>query len=180
MKNIKKVGLMLITIVISISIFVGCDVPEQPVTVKDTLEKSNLSIAENQKRLETTQPAPKLSYSLERQNQIDRTKIINDKNRLGYLYLLSDDGKVVDFVVIKGKVSSTKSYLVPDETLANANISDSAVIQAPDIDGSYGENQEAIYFFEADGQMGEWNGKYRYSTKPLKITTSVVLVQEKK
>jgi hypothetical protein len=182
MKSLKRTGLMSLIVMVIVAVLTACDyVPAD--TMENNLKNSSDKIAANQSKLEKNQPAPEITYSLERQNQIDRSKIINDKNRLGYLYLLSDDGKVVDFVVIKGKVSSTKSYLVPDEQIVddpyNAS-STSLTVQAPDIDGSYGENQEAIYFFEADGQMGEWNGKYRYSTKPLKMTTQPVLLQEKK
>jgi hypothetical protein len=167
------IALVLLLLII-VSTLTGCALPR---TVEDTLNDSNIAIADNQERLESNQPAPKLDFSLERDNQINRSKIINDKNRLGYLYLLSDDGKVVDFVVIKGKVSSTKSYLVPDETFIKHSYGN-LTIQAPDIDGSYGENQDAIYFFEPDGNMGEWNKGYRYSTKPLKMTTQPILIRE--
>jgi hypothetical protein len=50
-------------------------------------------------------------------------------------------------------------------------------VQAPDIDGSFGDNQDAIYFFEPDDSMHEWSGKYEYSEKPLKITTAMTLVK---
>jgi hypothetical protein len=54
------------------------------------------------------------------------------------------------------------------------------IVQAPDIDGSYGQNVEGIYFFTTEGAYVEWAGEYMYSSEPLRITTPLELVREVK
>jgi Tfp pilus assembly protein PilP len=100
MKRVLKV-LLLVVMLISVLMLAGCDFESTP-TVADNLRDSNEKIAQNQQTLEEKQPAPTMTYSLERQNQIKRAQHINDPNRIGYLYELSDDGKVVNYYVIKG------------------------------------------------------------------------------
>jgi hypothetical protein len=165
-----KAIIAILAVIVSSLIFAGCEKD-----VGDTLWESSKQLAENQSVLEANQPAPTMTYSLERQNQIERAKRINDPNKIGYVYELSVDGKVINYYVIKGKVSSTNSYLVPDEVVV---YSGGATVQAPDIDGSYGDNQNAIYFFDTDGSMHEWKGLYEYSESPLKITTALTLIKE--
>jgi hypothetical protein len=43
-----------------------------------------------------------------------------------------------------------------------------------DVDGSYGENDNGIFFFTIDGKYVEWTGTYLYSDIPFEVGTPVV------
>lgn len=46
-----------------------------------------------------------------------------------------------------------------------------------DVDGSYGENDNGIFFFTTDGKYVEWTGTYLYSDIPMIIDDPVVKVK---
>jgi hypothetical protein len=133
-------------------------------------------MAENQQRLEKNQPAPQITFSNERANIIKRASTFgNDPNKVSYIYLLTDNGQVIAFYTVKGKVSNVSSYLVPDQ-----NVVHGVAIQAPDIDGSYGTNGDGIFFYTTDNTYVEWSGQYLLCDQPLKISSPPVLTMEVK
>lgn len=147
---------------------------------------------ENQKGLVQTQPPFVMETSLERQNLIERYKYLNDENNVHHVYMLSNDGKVVNYEVAQGKVSSVNSKLTNDKQIVRAencefdgnNGAGGAegscfkTVESPQMDGSYGSNGDAIFFFTTDGHYVEWNGIYVVSEEPKEITTEVTLVDE--
>ena len=166
---------ILFIVVIALVFLAGCKTSSN---VGDVIKQSSEMIAENQKKLETGQPAPIIEYSLERENLIKRTKIFNDPNKVSYIYLLSDFGTIISFHVLKGKVSNLSSYLVPDDTVVRHSMNNWAVtVQAPDIDGSYGTNGDGIFFFDTAGTYIEWNGNYLLCDKPLKVNPDSLVLQ---
>lgn len=147
--------------------------------------------AQNQEDLVKAQPAPRLDYSAERDVLIRRLKELNDKNLIGYVYLMSDTGQVIASYVTQGKVSSLNSYLTSSDVLINASgevcshsftkdASGCVVVEAPDYDGSYGHNPDGIFFFTDTGALVEWSGRYVWTDQPLAIKTPVSLVREVK
>ena len=76
----------------------------------------------------------------------------NDPNKLSYIYLFNRDN-IVGFFPIKGKVSSVNSQI----TNTNYEYNNSTV-ESPSMDGSYGTNGDAVFFFLVDGSYMEWNG----------------------
>lgn len=178
MKKIISIGLLMIML-LSLA---GCgQVPEDPARkLGNNLEKSQATIADNQKLLEQNQPAPKITFSNERANLIKRATTFNDPNKLSYIYLFTKAGTIAGFYSVKGKVSNLSSYLVPDQQIADRGYSYSQVVQAPDIDGSYGTNGDGIFFYTAEGTYVEWNGEYMLVDQPLKVTQQPVLVQQAK
>ena len=46
------------------------------------------------------------------------------------------------------------------------------------MDGSYGENDNGIFFFTPDGKYVEWTGIYLYSDIPFELDAPTVLLQE--
>lgn len=134
----------------------------------------------NQKHLVEKQPAKTVDKSLERENLNRRLEFINDQNRIGYVYFLADTGQVIAEYTIKGKASSLNSYITQVEQIRckHNNSSDDrgcAAVQSPDLDGSYGENPDGIFFFTTDNTYVEWSGKYVYSSQKLNINTPVSL-----
>lgn len=84
------------------------------------------------------------------------------------------------FYTAKGKVSSLNSFLTPEDEAyctgygGNENCTS---LDAADIDGTYGENVEGIFFFTTDGAYVEWKGDYMMSDQPLKLSTQPELVR---
>lgn len=145
------------------------------------------SAAEVQKALITTVPVPTITNSLERQNVSRRATLFDSPDKVSYIYLVSY-GKVMAFYTVKGKVSSLQSYMIPTEKLVYGNGTqcdqtwtespDCYTVAAPDIDGTYGENVEGIFFFTTEGAYVEWKGEYMMSDQPLKLSTPPALVRE--
>lgn len=130
-------------------------------------------------------PVPKLTTSSERKNVAKRAEIFNNEEKISYIYLVSY-GKVMAFFTVQGKVSSLRSYMTPTEKVIKNDGSDCDyrysdycnVVSAPDIDGTYGENVEGIFFFTTEGAYVEWKGEYMMSDQPLKLTTTPELVRQ--
>ena len=140
--------------------------------------------------LQSNQPTPTdIDYSLERYNLIKRAYWVNGKREkamslpcaiekpLGYIVLL-DKGVVFGRFVVDGKVSSLNSYLTPDSEYYEYSTSDYHNEWLADVDGSYGENDNGIFFFTTDGKYIEWTGDYLYSDIPFEIDDPVLKFKE--
>ena len=136
-------------------------------------------------QLQNSQSTPTdINYSLERYNLIRRAYWVNGQREkanmlpcqiekpLGYIVLFSGNTVVGSFVV-DGKVSSLNSFLTPDTTWPNA----AEAKWVADIDGSYGENDNGIFFFTPDGKYIEWTGTYLYSDIPFEVENPVVMIK---
>ena len=159
----KKTFILVLVLIISLILLSGCSAYRQD--TKATLSLAN-SLIENQ-------PTPNdIKYSLQRYNLTRRAYWMNgmeEKARnlpcevskpLGYIYLFLESGVCVAQHAVDGQITSLKAYLTPDTTYPN--YSDSKWLA--DVDGTYGENQDAIFFFTTDGEYREWNGTYYYSS----------------
>ena len=148
-----------------------------------------MSTVELADRLQENQPTPNdIEYSLERYNLIRRTYWVNGMREraaslpceverpLGYIVLFSGNAAVGQFVV-DGKVSSLNSFLTPDSEYYEKNSSRNNRWLA-DVDGSYGENDNGIFFFTPDGKYIEWSGDYLYSDIPFTIDAPIVQYKE--
>lgn len=181
-----KTKIIVLTLLMTIVLlFTGCDSTEASGTYVDTA--NTLDIASH---LATRQPTPTdLHYSLERYNLIRRAYWVNGQREkanslvcgvekpLGYVTLLTESGAVIGQFVVDGKVSSLNSFLSPDSqyyelvyggewTKTNAWLAD--------VDGSYGENVDGIFFFTPDGKYIEWPGLYLYSDIPFEVDDPIV------
>lgn len=142
-------------------------------------------------RLAANQPTPSdIDYSLERYNLIKRAYCVNGQREkantlicavdkpLGYIVLFTDSGAVVGSFIVDGKVSSLNSYLTPDsEYYEWSSGSYSAKNKwLPDVDGTYGSNDNGVFFFTSDGKYVEWTGTYLYSDIPFVVDDPVVKI----
>lgn len=165
-----------VTMLLSLS---ACEVSSSRQDIYTTLANAN-SIQENQ-------PTPDdLEYSLERYNLIRRAYWVNGQREkaislpceierpLGYIVLFTEGGGVVGRYIVDGKVTSLNSYLTPDsEWYENGEYRNSWLA---DVDGSYGENDQGIFFFTPDGKYIEWTGIYLYSDIPFEVTTPTIVI----
>ncbi len=118
-------------------------------------------------------PGKELNDSLERRNQRERLLRQNETDRIGYVYILSF-GKFLGYYVVQGKVSSTQSQMTPrdlTEYACDDHMSgcQAQVVEAPGDDGSYGENEDGIFFFTTEGAMVQVDTEYIYSDQPIAV-----------
>lgn len=183
MKKIISLTTMVV-ILLAMCVLIGCEASGSSQDVAATLQNAN--------ELQSNQPTPTdIEYSLERYNLIRRTYWVNGQREkavtlpceierpLGYIVLFSGNTLVGNFVV-DGKVSSLNSFLTPDseyyeKTGTGDNGSNNKWLA--DIDGSYGENDNGIFFFTPDGKYIEWTGTYLYSDIPFIVEDPVVSVE---
>lgn len=117
-------------------------------------------------------PADKLRDSLERRNLRERLLRQNDPARIGYVYILSF-GKFLGYYTIKGKVSSTQSQMTPSDNVSGdmcgSGCSEHILSEAPGDDGSYGPNEDGVFFFTSEGAMVQVSTEYIYSDQPIAV-----------
>ena len=140
--------------------------------------------AKVQKDLVNSVPVPNITTSSERANVAKRAEIFNNEGKISYIYLVNY-GRVMAFFTVKGKVSSLQSYMLPEQRLIRGNgekcdsysSPNCFVVDAPDIDGTYGANVEGVFFFTTEGAYVEWKGDYMMSDQPLRLTTQPELIR---
>jgi len=158
----------------------GCDNGSKSVRQVSKMQDNDQTItADNFLRLSKIIPPPKLTDSQERRNLVKRLERFNVANKISYIYLISY-GKVMAFYTVKGKVSSVNSMLTCTQQTILTDVPgrwDSHVVESPDLDGSYGSNGNAIFFFTTEDVYVEWPGEYLLSDQPLKLATPPELIR---
>lgn len=183
----KRIVSILLLVAITLCMLAGCDSDYQEQT--SDVEKQH-SIT---KELQQSQPTPTdIDYSLERYNLIRRAYWVNGQREkalslpcpvekpLGYVVLMLEGVGVVGNYVIAGKVSSLNSFLTPDSEYYEYSAGETSKKNnwLADVDGSYGENDNGIFFFTTDGKYIEWTGTYIYSDIPYIVDDPILKVQE--
>ena len=183
----KRIVSILLLVAITLCMLAGCDSDYQEQT--SDVEKQH-SIT---KDLQQSQPTPTdIDYSLERYNLIRRAYWVNGQREkalslpcpvekpLGYVVLMLEGVGVVGNYVIDGKVSSLNSFLTPDSEYYEYSAGETSKKNnwLADVDGSYGENDNGIFFFTTDGKYIEWTGTYIYSDIPYIVDDPILKVQE--
>lgn len=183
----KKIVSILLLVAITLCMLAGCDSYYQEQT-SDVEKQQSIT-----KDLQQSQPTPTdIDYSLERYNLIRRAYWVNGQREkalslpcpvekpLGYVVLMLEGVGVVGNYVIDGKVSSLNSFLTPDSEYYEYSAGETSKKNnwLADVDGSYGENDNGIFFFTTDGKYIEWTGTYIYSDIPYIVDDPILKVQE--
>lgn len=186
MKKLNKIiaGIVIAALILIIaSNLTGCVMPEEGGSRADTY-----ATIQTANTLQNNQPTPTdINYSLERYNLIRRAYWVNGQREkantlicgvekpLGYIVLFCGNATVGSFVV-DGKASSLNSFLTPDSEYYETTGGESWRYNnwLADVDGSYGENDNGIFFFTPDGKYIEWTGEYLYSDIPFEVKDPVV------
>ena len=166
MKNIKFVLLTLI----GTMVLVGCDLP------KSAHEQANDQNEEAARSLVQNDTLPKITRSLERENIKRRVEFINQPDRVGYLYVLSEQGQLIQEVQVNGKISSLNSFLTPMEEVYRSSYGN-LTLESADVDGTWGENDGGVFWFTPDGVYQEWNGLYLYSSERMSFDIKPILME---
>lgn len=176
----KLLSIILAMTMMVAAVITGCDAEASG---SNTDRSNTTAIAD---KLSKNQPTPiDIDYSLERYNLIRRAYWVNGQREkantlpceiekpLGYIVLFTESGSTIGSFVVDGKVSSLNSFLSPDSEVYETagDYADDAVERngttdndwLADVDGSYGENDNGIFFFTTDGKYIEWTGTYLYS-----------------
>lgn len=159
--------------------FTGCwdeneEYAQSSKEVSDIQAEDQLNTARNFKRLMKAVPPPKLKDSQERRNLVKRLNRFNVSTKISYIYCISF-GKIMGFFVVKGKVSSVNSMLTCTEQLVDDGQGTSYgrgnvhAVPSPDLDGSYGSNGDAIFFFTDKDIYVEWNSIYLLTDQYIKL-----------
>ena len=193
MKKTTKIISVIIAVILVVCTFASCTTSASTGSKED---KSNTIEVAN--KLQENQPTPTdIDYSLERYNLIRRTYWVNGQREkanalpceiekpLGYIVLFGESGTVIGSFIVDGKVSSLNSFLTPDsEYYEQVRSSDESAWYVSDnewlsdVDGSYGENDNGIFFFTPDGKYIEWTGTYLYSDIPFEVENPVLKVSD--
>jgi len=172
--------------VVMLAAFVGCDTKSKADAADKTQAMEASFTEQQQQTLVKVVSPPKLSFSLERTNLKERLVRFNDPNKVSYIYLINF-GKVMGFYPIKGKVSSVNSKLTTGEQVVYDPFCDSyggavscgKTVESPQLDGSYGTNGDAIFFFTTENVYVEWKGDYMLVDQPLQMATPPALIYTK-
>ncbi|MCK9568874.1 hypothetical protein M0R72_08035 [Candidatus Pacearchaeota archaeon] len=167
----KIVGLIA---TIGLMLFVsGCDISDRPRNTTALDEQAATEI--NQKGLFQTQPPPRLSWSLERDNLIKRFKLQNDRSVMFYMYLfIPGVADPIGYYQVN-KVSSVNSQLTNTEQIVQPFTNSGVYINIPSPaeDGSYGTNGDGVFGFTPEDIYIEHNMLYVVSTVPLSFRAAV-------
>lgn len=118
----------------------------------------------------TAVPVPQITNFLERQNIARRAETMDQPEKLFYVYLFNYGVKEpFAYIVLKGKVSSLRSYLVPQERVGGGGDAGYYVVQDADIDGTYGENVAGIFGYTTGGVYFETVMPYMTFDAPIPI-----------
>lgn len=195
----------IISLVVALCLMMACLVGCEGITIEETEAEKDVEATQTvTNELIGNQPTPTdIDYSLERYNLIKRAYWVNGQREkantlpcgiekpLGYIVLFTESGSIIGTFVVDGKVSSLNSFLTPDSEFYEKNTSYQSMNELSttsaydysnkwlaDVDGSYGENDNGIFFFTTDGKYIEWTGTYLYSDIPFIVDEPVLKVGE--
>lgn len=130
----------------------------------------------NQRGLNETQPAPRVPWSMERDNLIKLKKLQNDRTVTFFMYVFIEGcGEPIGYYQVN-KVSSVDSQLTNTMQIVDDPYkyqSGGLVLPSPSEDGSYGTNGEAVFGFTPEDICIETNMKFICATVPLHFKTPV-------
>ena len=184
----KKFICMMMVVVLVAMTMVGCGAD---MTTSNGTYADMQNTKEAAGTLQYNQPTPTdLEYSLERYNLIRRAYWVNGEREkanalpcpiekpLGYIILMTESGAIVGKFTVDGKVSSLNSFLTPDSEYYEYSAGETSRKNnwLADVDGSYGENDNGIFFFTTDGRYIEYTGVYLYSDIPFEVEDPIVNV----
>lgn len=167
MKKLKVLSLLLFVLMFLLTSSSSCGADKN---VSAKKEQAQTEI--NQQQLNTVQPAPRITWSLERDNLIKRFKLQNDRAVTFFMYVFIEGiSEPIGYYQVN-KISSVNSQLTNTEQLVYS-YGEMHVLPSPAEDGSYGTNGDAIFGFTPEGIYVETNMKYITSTVPLNFTKPV-------
>lgn len=166
----KKIMVMIGILILTLVTLTGC----AEVTTTNTKQDIENTLNIGNKLVENQATPTDINYSLERYNLIRRTYWVNGQRErantlvcevekpLGYIALFLENGACAGKFIVDGKITSLNSYLTPDSEYYELIYGGTYSMEnkwLPDVDGSYGSNDNGIFFFTTDRQIYrmDWN-----------------------
>lgn len=159
---------IIITVVIS-TMLMACQPDVQAVPPKVS-QSQKAQIAANQ--INFTENA-------EIDNIKKRLELTSSPSLLGYVVLMNEAGQPVLYTSVKGKITSGGKRLTKPFQLTHGDRgewSGDFVTDAPSDEGTWGRSNPYIYFWDTNGAYHQWNGKYLYSDKPIRLSVKPLVV----
>ena len=181
----KRIIITILLFVVFAGVLTGCDLDSSGARqdTQRTVDAAN--------QLQIRQPTPTdIEYSIPRWLLSRRAYFVNGQREkarnlpcpiadvpLGHIVLLSDSGAIVGKFIVEGMVISLNTYLTPDSEYFEIT-SPSTYFNKwlADIDGTYGMNDNGVFFFTPDGLYMEWNGNYLYTDMPIIISDPIIRI----
>lgn len=124
---------------------------------------------------------PPVKYFTEAQTIARRLELMDDPNLIQWIYCLSESGAVVFYGPVVGKVTSSGKRLEPvtiAEGGTSAQYGDSLTDERMQADGTFGQSDAYVFWFDPNGVYQQWSGDYFLSSVPIKIKTPVINVRD--
>jgi hypothetical protein len=149
-------------------------------TTPTSTQQGQATTEQYSQKLTNAQPYPlsQMNDSAERANLRERLLRMNDPNKIGYFYELTQNGQIIAEYTIKGKVTSTGSQLTNTNLPVYSGSSGISTVDSMGDDGSYGPNEggnNGVFFFTTNGGLIEYNGIWNYSDIPLTLTSKPLI-----
>ena len=103
-----------------------------------------------------------LGLTAEQANIKKRFELSSNPDGLWWIYCLADNGQVVFYGPVKGKVTSSGKKL----EIFHSN--------TRSYDGTNGESDSYVYWFDPQGIYYQWSGHYFLTSKEVKINNTVL------
>lgn len=107
-------------------------------------------------------PTNAYGYTNEQHNILKRNKIVQDPTIIMWIYCLADNGQVVYYGPVDGKVTSS------NKSIRMFNSTDDVG------DGTTGGSDSYVFWFSPEGEYYQWNKAYFLSTAEIKISNTVL------
>jgi hypothetical protein len=153
--------------------------------------KGSSSTGQAQQRAQEVQhsdPVYAVQNHVERDNIQRRLKIFDNPAQVSWIYCLADNGQIVFYGSVLGKVTSSGKRLEPKEMAGCTGDycgSNEAfaydgdwVIERMQADGTFGSSDAYVYWFDPDGNYYQWGGYYFLTSVPIKINESVLNIRD--
>lgn len=188
----KKIIAIVLALICLTAVLAGCDIDTSVTpTPQSNYEQQMAANEENARDISNQYGVPNINRSLDYENVKRRLEYLNQGNNVGYLYLLTENGQLVRESQVLGKVTSLNTFITPMEEVVQVEKGDRGnsnyaypgsyvVVQAADVDGTYGENVQGIFWFTPDGVYQEWPGLYLFSSERLTYSDVELLVSANK
>lgn len=163
-----------ILLILTLSILLFSCVENKPRNTSALNEQAHTEV--NQQQLNEVQPAPRITWSLERDNLIKRFKLQNDRTVMFYMYIFIEGVQDPIGYYQVNKISSVNSQLTNTEQIIKNSSYEAgsySTLPSPAEDGSYGTNGDAVFGFTPEDIYIEHNMKYVVSTVPLSFRNPV-------
>lgn len=119
------------------------------------------------------------SENAEIENIKRRLELTSNPGQIGFVLLMNEMGQPVMYTSVKGKITSGSKRLTSPDAVKRIDCESytcDTIVSAPSDEGTYGSSDPYTYFWTVDGQYIQWNGKYLYSDKPIRVRIEPLVI----